>query len=258
MTFDQYSKKAVFAINTVYPAFNGEVNQSGIGSPTVFVRLQGCHIRCYLKTIGVTCDTPKALEMPRTQKNDPNPEGYEWLDIKQLYDRVSQYNIKRITLTGGDPLARKKRDLEAFFNVFTKAGYEINVETSGTLPWGDLKVQFPEVGFVADYKTKSAGIDMPSVVPKQLPYMDKRDWVKFVIHDDFDYKELVKFVEEYDCSNTNVAAGIYWKGKLGAFDLFDRLLRDGLLDKVHCNFQVHQLAQMYDSNVFNSGIREDI
>jgi organic radical activating enzyme len=48
-------------LNTIYITYQGEVNHFGIGTH-VFLRLQGCPIRCYKDTMGVLCDTPEALE----------------------------------------------------------------------------------------------------------------------------------------------------------------------------------------------------
>ena len=38
-------------LNNIYTTFQGEVNAFGIGMPVIFIRLQGCHLRCYKRII---------------------------------------------------------------------------------------------------------------------------------------------------------------------------------------------------------------
>ena len=52
-------------LNSLYITFQGEQYPHGIGHPAIFLRLQGCHLRCYKKTMGILCDTPEGLVKPK-------------------------------------------------------------------------------------------------------------------------------------------------------------------------------------------------
>ena len=90
-------EKRKLMVNTIYPAFMGEVNLLGIGAPCTFVRLSGCNLRCYKNTMGTLCDTPEALEL-----KCGNPMSVDEV-IMQL-DRYAERPI--VCLTGGEPLCK--------------------------------------------------------------------------------------------------------------------------------------------------------
>lgn len=239
-------------LNNIYTTFNGEVNNKGIGSPVIFLRLQGCHLRCYLKTLGVLCDTPEGLKKPEEMDN-----------IRGIYEEVKSLSdgtgIKLITLTGGDPLYNKQEELEELFDLLIYEGkFEINVETSGTLSWLPY-AYYPKLHWVIDYKGKSAGVKLKNLVldREHLGTLDKDDYIKFVIYDDADFEECVESVEfiRGTGSKVNIAVGCYWGGKIEPLELFEKLKERKMLNKVTMNFQVHKMAV---SSVYNKEIPKDI
>ena len=88
-------------VNTIYPAFAGEVNAHGIGVPCVFVRLAGCNLRCYFKTKGILCDTPEALEMKNGKDmlslDRPNHMGVKVGESVGKNRYIGDINIRIIT-----------------------------------------------------------------------------------------------------------------------------------------------------------------
>ena len=93
--------------------FSLQGESATVGSPTVFVRLSGCPLRCRY------CDTEYAFK------------GGDWLDVSAILEQVGVYRTRYVTVTGGEPLAQQAcLDL---LEALCDAGYHVSLETSGAL-----------------------------------------------------------------------------------------------------------------------------
>lgn len=231
----------VLAVNAMYPTYQGEVNAKGIGFPVIFLRLQGCHIRCYEATLGTLCDTPEAL-----QKDDSM--GKTLPDIIHDLNAIRlKTGISYICLSGGDPLWRKPDDVRSLLYALTAAGYEVSVETSGTLSIAPYK-DITDVTWVLDYKLCSAGVKLPFSY-KDLPLLYEKDFIKFVVYDEADYQQMCQIVPELlQSTRASLAVGAYWGGKMTTSGLVNRMLNDGLMSKVTLNVQLHKMVTYCDFN----------
>lgn len=217
----------MYRVNTIYPAFMGEQNCFGIGQRCVFVRFSGCNIRCYESTLGVTCDTPEAL--CGTCGTD--------MTTKEIIERLREYNIRTICLTGGEPLLQKPIEL---LSALSKNGFAVVVETNGTLSIEPYR-HVENISFVMDYKAPSAGVK--SFCHENFYYLRKRDYIKFVLYDDADYEDM-KIICERMKGKVNLVAGLFWGAKIGYVELANRILRDRL--PLNLNMQVHKMMVLYD------------
>lgn len=210
-------------LNTLYTSANGEANPFGIGSITLFVRLQGCNIRCFKKTLGVLCDTPEALE----REGGCGING--WEDIaKYTIEKAKAEGVRLACLSGGEPLWNKPEDIKSLLKALTDAGLEVTIETSGTLDW--LPYQRKGVYFIVDYKLRSAGIDKRSLISKNREQMGSKDYIKFVVYGEEDYKEMIELLPDlYNNTSARITAGPYWGGGFSPLSLFDRLSKDKML-----------------------------
>lgn len=101
------------------PTLQGEgVN---IGVPCAFVRLYGCDFRC------TWCDTPFALGKDKGG-------SFEEVTAQEIFQRLKalKSSFKWVVLSGGNPLAQG-RNLDLLFMELVIAGYEIQVETQGSI-----------------------------------------------------------------------------------------------------------------------------
>lgn len=225
-----------YSVNAIYPTYQGEQNFRGIGAPVIFLRLQGCHLRCYAKTLGVLCDTPEGLE-----KGEPNMDFSEILGTLNNIRRNT--GIDYVCLSGGDPLWRKKDDIHYLLTQLSYAGFYVSVETSGTLsisPYRDIR----NIYWVLDYKVKSAGLPN-KFVHSDLPLLTEADIVKFVLYDYADYLEF-KEVFHNITTKAKIVVGTYWGGELKSNILLEDLVKDGILGKVRINAQLHKLLTHAD------------
>lgn len=145
-----------------------------VGLPTVFVRLTGCPLRC------VWCDTEYAFQ------------GGEVLDLQSLMQRVDSHGLKRVCVTGGEPLAQ--RDCLILLERLCEQGYEVSLETSGAL---DISLVDPRVCIVMDLKAPGSGESARNLW-QNLHHLKPDDQLKFVIADRQDYDWSVSQLKEHD------------------------------------------------------------
>ena len=75
-------------IHEIFFSIQGEASR--VGLPTVFVRLTGCPLRCGY------CDTAYAFH------------GGDLFSVEEIVKQVANFGVKRVTVTGGEPLAQKE------------------------------------------------------------------------------------------------------------------------------------------------------
>ena len=129
-------------INSIYRATEGEGIH--IGTPQIFVRFQGCHIGC------VNCDSKETWDF------DPSYT----ISLEEVMEKVevlSQDVIKRVSITGGDPLHPSHiPSLLELVKELKARNYFINIEAAGTRV---VKEIFDLVDFISyDMKTPSTEV----------------------------------------------------------------------------------------------------
>lgn len=163
------------AINSIYTATEGEGIH--IGTPQIFVRFQGCNIGC------VNCDSKDTWEF-----TDPDTA------LSSVVDRVEELageypiRIKRVSITGGDPLHPKHVPaVVALSRELKKRGYFINIEAAGTRIVHEI---FDLIDFVSfDFKTPSTGVKTNlNLVVKLFEQYKGKAQIKSVIASRHDYE----------------------------------------------------------------------
>lgn len=99
-------------VNEIFYSIQGEGHYAG--TPAVFVRLQGCNLKCKF------CDTNHSA-------------GKEMSNVMILQE-VQKYPAKVVIITGGEPLLQ---DIEPLVDTLQKHRYKVNIETNGTIPMTD-------------------------------------------------------------------------------------------------------------------------
>ncbi len=129
-------------VNTIFRSTEGEGIH--IGTPQIFVRFQGCNIGC------VNCDTKESwdFDVSYTMSLD---------EVLEKVETLSQDSIKRVSITGGDPLHPSHvPSLIALVKELKARGYYVNIEAAGTRI---VREVFDLVDFVSyDYKTPSTTV----------------------------------------------------------------------------------------------------
>ena len=148
-----------------------------MGFPTVFVRLTGCPLRCQY------CDTAYAFK------------GGSSHSIDDIICKVQAYQVPRVTVTGGEPLAQKAcRDL---LHHLCEQGLSVSLETSGALSIDKID---PRVHIVMDLKTPDSG-EVTRNRWDNLALLRQADEVKFVIGGREDYDWCMQVMAEHQLSD---------------------------------------------------------
>ncbi|HOV92934.1 MAG TPA: radical SAM protein [Candidatus Kapabacteria bacterium] len=153
-------------ISEIFYSIQGEGTRAGL--PCVFVRLQGCNLRC------TWCDTPYALEIKQIE---------QIMTFWEILEHIKSFNCNFIEFTGGEPLVQSNSiDL---MNYLIENGYTVAIETSGSKLIDKLH---PDIIKILDIKCPASNMSKFNKI-ENLKYLNKKDEIKFVISDrgDFDW-----------------------------------------------------------------------
>lgn len=171
-------------INSIYRATEGEGIHIGI--PQIFVRFQGCHIGC------VNCDTKETWDF--------DPAFTKSLDeVMEQVETLSQNIIKRVSITGGDPLHPSHiPSLMSLVKELKDRNFFINIEAAGTRI---VREVFDQVDFISyDYKTPSTQVrTSKELLLKFIEEYGHKAQIKAVVADKKDFEatyDAYHFVKE--------------------------------------------------------------
>lgn len=104
-------------INEIFYSLQGEGARAG--TPCLFVRFQGCNLRCKRESHGFDCDTEFV-------------SGRKWT-AEEIVGHLKELapDCRWIVLTGGEPARQLDAELVAYLH---DRGYQLAVETNGTIP----------------------------------------------------------------------------------------------------------------------------
>lgn len=207
-----YSSK--LRITEIFHSLQGESRTTGI--PTVFVRLTGCPLRCQY------CDTAYAFR------------GGDLYSIAEIIENVRKYNCDYVTVTGGEPLAQS--GCINLLEILCDSGFIVSIETSGALPVNEIDER---VSIVLDLKTPGS-LECDKNNYENLPYLRKKDQIKFVICNRNDYEWSKTKLTQYDLKHQ--AGEVLFSPsheQLTGRELASWVLQDGL--SVRVQLQLHKL-----------------
>jgi len=200
-------------ISEIFLSLQGESTMAGL--PTVFVRLTGCPLRCQY------CDTEYAFR------------GGQYMEANAVVSRVAAYQVRHVTVTGGEPLAQPA--CLSLLSRLCDAGYQVSLETSGAL---DVCQVDTRVMKVMDLKTPASG-ELDKNRYQNLGCLTPRDQVKFVICDRADYDWARRALDEYHLPGRFEVLFSPSAGQQNAAQLAEWLLEDRL--PVRFQIQLHKI-----------------
>lgn len=224
--------EARLQVASLFLSVDGEINARGQGTPSLFIRLAGCNLRCWAAFGG--CDTPHALSGGRS------------MSVAEILAEVDAAGCPKATLTGGEPLLQRGPALAALLLGLADRGVFVSMETNGTI--GPDFVGRELVGsLVYDCKCPSTGC-----ADAMIPFDDlfrsltAADCIKFVIRDEDDRRfawDRIRHARELESFSRPVLAV---SPMLPAADprvspaaLAERLLADRLYE-ARLNLQIHK------------------
>lgn len=215
----------------LFLSVEGEGKRTGI--PAVFVRKSLCNMRPYCSY----CDTAYSF------KENPDNETSVPALMTKLYEVAGgvKTGCKRVTFTGGEPLYFKdekdKIETEDLLNTLTYNGFEVNVETNGSIdlePWADIVRRHGF--FTMDWKSISSGASKNMKV-SNLNVLDEEDVLKFVVGTQEDLDQMKSVLNLYDIKSQVYVSPVF--GKINPQDIVSYVLENRLYD-VKVQLQLHK------------------
>jgi len=166
-------------INEIFLSVQGETSSAGM--PTAFVRTGGCNLRC------TYCDTPYAL----------TTHGSVAMSVDEVMAAVAEKggHCRRVCLTGGEPLIQPREEVQSLLDRLAAAGYEVSVETSGSLPIEPFRLHDGQ-RWILDMKVPSSG-ESEAMSFDSLALLRAVDEVKFVVGPRSDFDWSVELIRRY-------------------------------------------------------------
>lgn len=206
----------------IFKSIDGEGIRAGY--PATFIRLFGCNLRCSY------CDTPYGYE-----GND-----YKEMTVDEIVQECMCLNCPRITLTGGEPLIHK--DVNILIKNLLVNGFEVNIETNGSVDVELLKFLYPQVVITMDWKCPSSGCENKMSIAR-LKDLKKNDVLKFVVgsKEDLEVCKSIYNTQELECSI--FISPIF--GKIEPSEIVDYMLENNMMD---CRVQLQMHKFIWNPN----------
>nr|DAX93222.1 MAG TPA: putative 7-cyano-7-deazaguanosine (preQ0) biosynthesis protein QueE, clostridial [Caudoviricetes sp.] len=206
----------------IFKSIDGEGIRAGY--PATFIRLFGCNLRCSY------CDTPYGYE-----GND-----YKEMTVDEIVQECMCLNCPRITLTGGEPLIHK--DVNILIKNLLVNGFEVNIETNGSVDVELLKFLYPQVVITMDWKCPSSGCENKMSIAR-LKDLKRNDVLKFVVgsKEDLEVCKSIYNTQELECSI--FISPIF--GKIEPSEIVDYMLENNMMD---CRVQLQMHKFIWNPN----------
>ncbi len=209
-------KDIKFNISEIFYSIQGEGTRSGM--PCVFVRLQGCRLRCSW------CDTPYALEIKHIEKI---------MTPDEIFEKIYSYNCKFVEFTGGEPF--EQSEIHRIMKKLCDEDFTVAVETSGYIDVSDIDKRIIKI---LDIKCPDSGMSKKNNF-NNLININPIDEVKFVIASRTDFDYAVSIINKYlltERTASVILSPVF--GKMENINLAEWILESGL--NLRMQLQMHK------------------
>lgn len=185
-------ESAVLSVSEIFESVQGEgVN---IGTPSTFLRLAFCNLRCSW------CDTKYTWDWQTYRREDE----IETMSPQAVTSLLRSQQSKNIVITGGEPLLQQRQLLPVIRDLATDHTFE--VETAGTImPSSDLAKLIQ----IWNVSPKLANSNNPFKARHRTEPLTRfaqmeNAFFKFVIQAESDIQEVLDLVREFHIPNTRI------------------------------------------------------
>jgi len=220
-----------YPVNEIFATLQGEANFTG--TPSIFIRLQGCDVGCSWCDTKHTWDVRQANQINLVTLLTKTHDKSSWANasIKQITEFIQTNfpQIKHVVITGGEPAIY---DLRPLCLALEELGKDIQIETSGTR---DLRVSDNT------WVTLSPKIDMPGGRIILNECISRANEIKMPIGKMADIQKLKSFL-----ANNLVPKNIpIWLQPLSQSKTATKLcVRQSLLNNWQLSLQTHKFINI--------------
>jgi 7-carboxy-7-deazaguanine synthase len=166
-------------VNELFETIQGEA--SWTGTPSVFIRLQGCDVGCAFcdtkYTWPVNPEREVALSAMLSKLDDD--DKYSLVGIDTLVAMVKRYSAKHVVITGGEPCTHDLLPLTT--RLIEQEGRSVQIETSGT---AEIRCHH------RTWVTVSPKFHMPGGKEVQIEMLNRADEIKMPVGRPADIAQL--------------------------------------------------------------------
>lgn len=117
------------------------------------------------------------------------------MTVEEVIKDVKTKRVKRVCLTGGEPLIQPQAEIQDFLDRLALENYEVSIETSGSIALAPFTLHDRQ-RWILDMKTPSSG-ESQAMLFESLALLRPVDEVKFVVGDKPDFDWSVDLIREY-------------------------------------------------------------
>lgn len=203
-------------VNEIFCSIEGEGKRAGY--PCVFVRFNGCNLRCSY------CDTAYAQE---------ECKGME-MSSKEIAKKVQSFGFDKVTLTGGEPLLQEY--IGSLISELVSRGMQVNIETNGSVEIDHKSYSPDELFYTVDYKCPSSGMSR-KMNSKTFSRLRSSDVLKFVVGSKEDMEDALRIINVYDPPCQIFFSPVF--GKIEPVAIVD-FIKEHYLKNVRVQLQLHK------------------
>ncbi len=172
-------------VNELFDTIQGEATWAG--TPSTFVRLQGCAVGCPWCDTKHTwaCDPQKARTFVEILHKDGDAASYAMVRLSFLLNEMHHRKPRHVVITGGEPC---EHDLTQLTAGIARLSARAQIETSGTSP-----IRAAPSAWV----TLSPKLDMPGGKPVLADSVQRADEIKMPVGKAADIEKLAAFLREH-------------------------------------------------------------
>lgn len=167
----------IYPVCEKFISINGEGQFAG--ELAVFIRFKTCNLNCSY------CDTRWA--------NSENSAA-ELICLENLVNFVKNSGVRRVTLTGGEPLLQE--NLSKLIERLIKNNNLVEIETNGSIAIKKFAELEFRPTFTLDYKLPSSNMES-YMLTENYQYINSQDVIKFVIGSQEDLKQALLIIKNY-------------------------------------------------------------
>lgn len=216
-----------YKVAEIFSSINGEGTRAG--ELAFFVRLAGCNLKCSY------CDTmwANSADTPFTEMTA--------LEIKEA---LLKTGIRNVTLTGGEPLIHENV-YELLSVLADEEGLSLEIETNGSVSIEKFAGLKNRPVFTLDYKLPSSGMEDKMVLAENLPFLEKKDCIKFVAGSETDLERAFEIIEKYGLTEK---CHVYLSPVFGKIDpaFMVEFMKRKTINNVRLQLQLHKF--IWDPN----------
>lgn len=180
----------IIKINETFKTIQGEAFYTG--TPSLFLRLQGCPVWCNWCDTKFTWHNGKKSKLTTQDKiidKIGQDEFYAEFSYDDLLLEANNKNIKHIVITGGEPLSQ---DINELSTLLIDNNFSLQIETSCT-----------QLAKIDDrcWLTGSPKINMAGNQKINAETLQRCNEIKFPILNDYDCNNLINLIKDYNITN---------------------------------------------------------